>query len=215
MQPTMLETSQSHSAVGALGQLGGAITGATNASPIVITTTSAHGLYNGCPVRIAGVTGNTNANTTGYAKTAGYTGTTFGLYSDPGLQTPVAGNSAYVSGGTVSEFLSVSGVSGDWTLKLRIESLSAALNCDVCIQDSADGFVSDIRTIANVSVKGQVSPGGAAASAPGFTGTMKDFTWRSYDIPTARFGVANSGIRLYVAELDATAVVVTSAWYES
>jgi hypothetical protein len=76
-----------------------AITGATNASPIVLTTNSAHNVTDGTPVNITGVGGNTAANVSGYAKATGYTLTTFGLYSNSGLTTPVAGNGAYTSGG--------------------------------------------------------------------------------------------------------------------
>ena len=66
------------------------ITGATNANPIVITS-AAHGLSNGSRVTITGVVGNTAANTT--ATVANVATNTFELAS-------VAGNGAYVSGGT-------------------------------------------------------------------------------------------------------------------
>jgi len=39
-----------------------AITGATNATPIVVTITAGHGLVNGDRVHISGITGNTGAN---------------------------------------------------------------------------------------------------------------------------------------------------------
>ena len=55
----------------------GVITGATNASPIVITTTSTTGLVNGGVVTISGVAGNTAANGTWYVGTV--TPTTFQL----------------------------------------------------------------------------------------------------------------------------------------
>lgn len=78
-----------------------AITGATNANPIVITCAT-HGLSDGDPVTITSVGGNTNANTNAYAKVSGYSATTFGLYSDKALQIPIAGNSNYTSGGNVA-----------------------------------------------------------------------------------------------------------------
>jgi hypothetical protein len=74
------------------------VTGATNATPIVMTTSAAHGLDNGMPVFIAGVGGNTNANGSYFAKRL--TSTTFELYTDSGLTTGRAGNGAYTSGGT-------------------------------------------------------------------------------------------------------------------
>jgi hypothetical protein len=84
-----------------------AVSGATNASPIVITC-AAHGLSasnDGTPanaVSITGVGGNTNANVSGYAKVTGYSTTTFGLYLDQALTIPVAGNAGYTSGGAVT-----------------------------------------------------------------------------------------------------------------
>lgn len=80
-----------------------AVTGATNATPIVVTT-AAHGLADGDPVTIASVGGNTNANGNFFVKiTTVGSSTTFGLYSDKDLTTAVAGNSAYTSGGTVAK----------------------------------------------------------------------------------------------------------------
>lgn len=69
------------------------VTGATNASPIAITTAVAHGLSTGDVVSISGVTGNTAAN--GLSWTITVTGaTTFTLNSS-------VGNGAYVNGGIV------------------------------------------------------------------------------------------------------------------
>ena len=67
----------------------GSITGATNANPIVITST-AHGLTTGTRVTITGVGGNTAANTTAIAT----------YVTDDTFSIPVAGNGAYTSGGT-------------------------------------------------------------------------------------------------------------------
>lgn len=84
-----------------------AISGATNASPIVVTS-AAHGLSSnddGTPanaVTISGVLGNTAANGAWYAKVTGYSSTTFALYWDQALTVPVAGNGAYSSGGTLT-----------------------------------------------------------------------------------------------------------------
>lgn len=78
------------------------VSGATNASPIVITTSTAHSQYDGAPVTVASVGGNTAANGSYFAKVTGYSSTTFALYSDYGLTTPVVGNAVYTSGGTVT-----------------------------------------------------------------------------------------------------------------
>lgn len=81
-----------------------AVTGATNASPIVLTT-GTHNLADGDPVTVASVGGNTAANGNYFAKVTGQSSTTFALYSDKDLTTPVAGNGAYTSGGTVAKLL--------------------------------------------------------------------------------------------------------------
>lgn len=67
----------------------GNLSGATNASPIVVTTTANHGITTGQPVVISGVVGNTNAN-----------GTFVATYlSNTTFSVPAAGNGAYTSGG--------------------------------------------------------------------------------------------------------------------
>jgi hypothetical protein len=76
------------------------LTNATNATPIVCTTAAAHRLHTGQQITISGVTGNTAANGTFYIKKN--TSTTFSLYSDANLTVPVAGNGAYIGGGTIS-----------------------------------------------------------------------------------------------------------------
>lgn len=69
------------------------VTGATNANPIVITTSTNHGFNSGDTATVAGVGGNTNANGT-YVVTY-LSPTTFSLNNR-------AGNAAYTAGGTVT-----------------------------------------------------------------------------------------------------------------
>lgn len=73
-----------------------AITGATNATPIVVTAT-AHGFANGDRVLIGGVGGNTNAN--GVFQIANQAANTFELVQEADGTTPIAGSGAYTSGG--------------------------------------------------------------------------------------------------------------------
>lgn len=68
------------------------ITGATNATPIVITTSAAHNLVNGDVVTIQNATGNTAAN--GTWTISGASGTTFTLVGS-------AGNGAYGANGII------------------------------------------------------------------------------------------------------------------
>lgn len=69
------------------------ITGATNAAPIVITTSATHGLSTGHSVKITSVGGNTNANGSWLVKVL--TTTTFELVDSKG-------NDAYTTGGSAT-----------------------------------------------------------------------------------------------------------------
>lgn len=192
-----IEQGRSHTATGAFGCT---VSGATNATPIVITCAAAHKLVDGDQVQITGVGGNTNANVTAYAKVTSYSTTTFGVYSDSALTTGVAGNASYTSGGAVSMAYDVSAISGDYTLKFRLVSMTATKNALISIQESADGFVSDIRTIEVIHVAGPVPAGGISKS------------WRKYQATNARVGVTNARIRLSVQAIDsATTAVVDFA----
>jgi hypothetical protein len=203
----MLESSRTHSVSGSFGGLGGAITGATNATPIVVTTTNAHGLADGDQVQVTGVVGNTGANTLAYVKVTGYSTTTFGMYSNTALSTGIAGTGAYSSGGAVSQAWDISGVANDWTMKLRIETLGAGKKAVIALQDSVDGFVADIVTRMLVAVQGQV------VNTPTFA--SKDYENRKYDTPGTRFGVTNARLRVNIIQADSTPGLQLSAWYES
>lgn len=72
------------------------VTNATNATPIVVTTSTSHGLYDGAQLTVASVGGNTNANGTWVVKASGHTAFQFELVGS-------FGNSAYTSGGTVTK----------------------------------------------------------------------------------------------------------------
>lgn len=79
--------------IAAASFVGGAITAASNASPIAITTTSAHGLTTGQTVAIAGVLGNTAANG---IFTVTVSSTTAFLLNNS------SGSGSFTSGGTVN-----------------------------------------------------------------------------------------------------------------
>ena len=88
----------------ASGSLTASISGATQASPVVITTSADHGFTNGASVTITDVVGMTELNGNDYYVDV-QTSTTFRLYSDAGLTTPVDGSAftAYTSGGDATQ----------------------------------------------------------------------------------------------------------------
>ena len=197
---TPVELQRAHVATGAFGC---GVSGATNATPIVITCAAAHNLQDGDQVQVTGVGGNTNANTLAFVKVTGYSATTFGMYTTAALSAGVAGNASYTSGGVVTQAVDISAWSGDVTAYVVINGLTAGKNAEVCFQDSADGFVSDIRTIQCVNPSGLVSP-----NAPVY------FSFRGYQMPSFRVGVTNARTRLYVMQLDGSATVTTSFYLQ-
>lgn len=197
--PAAVQVARSYSAAGFAGCT---VSGATNVNPIVVTCTAAHKLVDGDQIQITGVVGNTAANTTGFAKVTTYSTTTFGLYSDAVLATGVAGNGAYTSGGAVSQAFDISGYGADWTIRARLDSLTAGKRVLVAVQDSADGFVSDIKTLGVFNITSNVPVSGV------------DYTWRSYQLPSARFGVANGRLRLLVQSIDGSATAAISVFVE-
>jgi hypothetical protein len=187
--PNIVESARAHAATGAFGCT---VSGVTVATPAVVTCAAAHKLIDGDAIQITGVGGTTTVNTVGYAKITGYSTTTFGFYSDSGLTTGITGTGAYTSGGVVTMAFPVSALTGDWTLRLREETLTSGATALVSIQESADGFVSDIRTLAVFSFKGSTG-----------SGKPIDQTVRAYQLPAARFGTANVTVRVYVQALSA------------
>lgn len=85
------------------GAVSANLSGATQANPVVVTTSSAHNLVESQQITITDVVGMTEINgNTYYADVL--TSTTFALYSDSGLSTSVDGSGfgAYSSGGIVT-----------------------------------------------------------------------------------------------------------------
>jgi hypothetical protein len=187
---SIVELNRAHSAQGSFG---GSITGATNASPIVVTTSAATGFVAGDQVQVTGVGGNTNANALAFVNPL--TPTTFQMFSDAGLSVPIAGNAAYTSGGAVSMAKDISGITTFSLLRLIVESLTAGDRILLSVQDSADGFVADIKTLWVLNPEGQVT--GSQVQ-----GSEISYTLPSYQIPSARFGVASARLRVYVQSLD-------------
>jgi hypothetical protein len=72
----------------------------------------------------------------------------------------------------------------------------------VSIQDSVDGFVSDIKTLWTENVAG--------GQGTGFYVPVNSFSVRAYQLPSLRIGVANARLRVFVQELDAAATVTTT-----
>jgi hypothetical protein len=150
----------------------GAISGTSNANPDVITTAADHGLLPGDTVTIAGVVGDTNVNGTFTVSPTGLTETTFELYA-LGTNTPIAGNAAYVSGGTFTR-----ANVGDSGVKLQPDKTDDGgvidmlfVEADVKVECIPVGpSVADLIAMANIqgtSIQGNSLVRGASAGANG------------------------------------------------
>jgi hypothetical protein len=150
------------------------VTGATNATPVVITTGTSGGLANGQVVQIAGVTGNAAANGTYYAQTAGYAATQFALYLDPALTKPVAGTGGYGGGGTVKPAYrgnSVSPLADAFQDLTYTQDRPASYTCMASNSQSYQKLVTDYPSAAHAAgwyVEMYNSTAGTAAPVVGF-----------------------------------------------
>jgi hypothetical protein len=70
----------------------------------------------------------------------------------------------------------------------------------ISIQESQDGFVSDIRTL---QVIGLVAPNAGA-----------DYLWKARSTGFNRFGTSNTRIRAYIQALDSSTTVNWSFWLQ-
>lgn len=192
----VVEAARVHTAAGANGCT---VSGVTVATPAVVTCAAAHNLRDGDQVQVTGVNGTTTVNTLAYVKVSTYSATTFAMFSDTGLSVGITGTGAYTSGGQVTEAVDISGLTGDFTLTADVDLLTLGSKVLLAVQDSADGFVNDIKTLAVVNLTGAV-----ALAAP------LSYTWRGYDLPSIRLGLANGRIRMFVQSIDSSSSVTTS-----
>ena len=96
----------------------------------------------------------------------------------------------------------VSGITGDWTIKLQIESLTTAKNVRFAFEDTVNDYTASIAG-PTFSFKGGLS----AASDK-----VKSF--KKADFPSLRLGTGSAQLRLTCSEMDASCTGVWRAWVE-
>lgn len=141
-----------------------AVTGATAATPIVLTVT-AHGFTNGDLVFVDGVLGNTAAN--GFWKIANQATNTFEL-TDPVLGTNAIGISAYTSGGRVLNY--GPGTAGDFlddidAARLGTDQALASRTVVAGVAGSANPTWTSVLTGSNVHAIALYKDTGSAATS--------------------------------------------------
>jgi hypothetical protein len=103
--------------------------------------------------------------------------------------------------------LDISGISGDWTIKVQVEALS-------------DSVTSNIPMV-RLGFEDTVTDYTASLAGPtiAFKGTLtksadKVKSFKKQDFPDLRFGTAGAQLRLKVLNLESTGSVTYRAWIE-
>lgn len=102
--------------------------------------------------------------------------------------------------------LDISAITGDFTVKLRVQNLSSASGTPkarITLEDSVTGFTASLPA-AEIDVQGSVQ-----------TKAEQAFSWRKYQLPSVRAGVTSAVLRVNVVGLSGTTPTLTlDAWLE-
>lgn len=208
---TVVEAARVHTATQVAlngGTNGCVVSGAsvtTGTTPSVITCVGNHNLVTGDQVQITGIVGTTTDNVTAFVNVL--SATTFAIYNNADLASThgIIGTGTYSSGGYVTEATDISALTSPWTLRLRVEALTAATNVLISVQDSVDGFVADIKTLAVYNLTGLVT---------NTQGAEVERTFRDFTLPSARVGVTNGRVRVLIQSITAGGSVTTSLFIQ-
>ena len=103
--------------------------------------------------------------------------------------------------------LDISGISGEYTVHVRVQSLSAVsgtAKCAISLEDSVNGFTASVP-VAEKQIQGPVD-----------SKSEIHWVWKKYELPNARFGTTNAVLRANVVALGGTTPSLTlDAWVES
>lgn len=107
---------------------------------------------------------------------------------------------------TTTTGLDISGITGDYTIHLRIRALSAASgtpSCAISLEDTVNAFTASVPQVVQEA-----------------TGTIDSkselhFSWRKYQLPQLRAGTASAKLRANVVSLSGTTPSLTlDSWIE-
>lgn len=106
--------------------------------------------------------------------------------------------------------LDISGITGDFTVHLRVQGLTAASGTPTAtmqLEDSVNAFVASISHAVK-EVKGPINP-------PGVNPVEVHFSWRKYELPNLRAGTGSAVLRANVTSLGGTSPsLVLDSWIE-
>ena len=109
---------------------------------------------------------------------------------------------AITTAGAQATEVDISGITGDWTLKLQIESLTAAKKIVLAFEDTVDSFSAALA-----------GPSYNTVGAVTLTAD-KVVSWTYRNWPSMRFGTGSAEIRLNCISIDGSATCVCRAWIE-
>jgi hypothetical protein len=115
------------------------------------------------------------------------------------IQPPVTNAGVFQGAG-----VDVSGIIGNWTLRIKVTKLTAGKNVRFQFTDSTDNFSADKGTGPTFCFTGEIQP---------VADVVRSI--RQHDAPTLRVGVASAKLRLEVTAIEEGASVDYSAWLES
>ncbi len=106
--------------------------------------------------------------------------------------------------GAITGVLDTSGLTGDFTIKLRVTALGAGKKATIALEDTANATAfSDALQQWVQQVKGPYS-----------ANTEKVFSIRAYELPNMRFGAANTKLRFNLTAVDASPGLTVQGWLE-
>ena len=106
------------------------------------------------------------------------------------------------SAGAVTGSLDISGLSGDFTVKVRVTALTAAKTAVIALEDTVDAYTGKIQN-AVVQVKGPIVPE-----------AEKVFSFPGRELPALRLGTTSAACRINVLSVTGTPGLKLHAWIE-
>ena len=184
------------------------VSGATNATPIVITTTAAHGLQTGERVIVSGVVGNLAANGVFFvAVTDVDKFALYGIWSGGAVANPVAGSGAYTSGGSAQSL--------GWASTLQLPADGDAIDAssvNTATEGEADREAwliertGEYRLVEFVEYGITENPGVNTTTAPGGVQNVGEVTYLASDLDAA-YPVGIDVLPGDILEIEATGSV--------
>lgn len=109
--------------------------------------------------------------------------------------------------GPVTGTLDTSGLSGDYTVFVRVRGLTSGSSMQVALEDTANASAFSDATQPYVFSFVGSGTTGAGAQTEGIVQSV-----RKYQMPKARFGVTNSKFRINVQAMDGSSTSLVTAW---